>query len=63
MTVCDENYADFCLNACCYYPTKRITAEEAKALGSFEVDDLGQFRLENDPYTGACVFLDTGNRS
>ncbi|MBI2572351.1 YkgJ family cysteine cluster protein [Candidatus Woesearchaeota archaeon] len=61
MTECDELYADFCMNACCYFPTKRLTPQEAKTLERFTVDESGRFLLENDPITGACVFLDVEN--
>ncbi|MFH1275573.1 MAG: YkgJ family cysteine cluster protein [Candidatus Woesearchaeota archaeon] len=62
MTICDGPRADYCKNACCYLLDKPVTELEANTLGShgaIRVD--GEWRLRNDPVTGACVYLDIAN--
>ena len=60
MTTCDDIRKEYCQSACCYFKDKPITSEEAVLLGdegAIKVD--GEWRLRNNPMTGACVYLDT----
>ena len=59
MTQCTDSLADYgCQNACCYFPVKRITSDEALRLERF-IQVGNNYFLDNDLKTGACVFLDT----
>jgi hypothetical protein len=59
---CNEIRVDDCESACCYYPDKEITIDEAADL-QYVVKKEGTWYLKNKEFSGACFYLDEDSGS